>query len=656
MTWPTRVTILWCQTQSARRNSTDAIRRTGRGTISSRQKFSEYRQQTKHGYDKSAVERRSRSFAQLFVEFLRLLRGHGRLLAVALATLTIATLLKLIPPAATKIAIDYIIISDSTPSSWPREYGLPSDRFQLLLLLTLGVVVVSLMSTAIHLWGRWYATRAVNRVQVTLRKRLFQHMMRLPLHQVYKLKSGGASSVLRDDAGGAADLVFSMIYNPWRAVVQLTGSLIILVCVDWRMMVGGFMLLPVVYVTHRTWIHRIRPLWRDVRKQRQQIDSAATEAFAGVRIVRGFSRERTETSRFVGGNALLVRKQLFVWCWSRIIDVVWSTIIPLASQILLLYGGYRILQGSMTLGDLTMFLFYLAMLLGPLATLVSSAASFQNNLAGLDRILDLLQKPREMQPTAHATMIDPEKVSGRIQFRNVRFFYPGSKRLVLDDINLEIAGGETIALVGRSGSGKTTLCNLVARFYDPTSGNIELDGLDLRDIRVEAYRNLLGIVEQDVFLFDGSVAENIRYGRRGATGDQIKEAARRANAHGFVVELDDGYDTIIGERGVRLSGGQRQRLAIARAMLADPRILILDEATSNLDSESERLIQRSLETLMSGRTCFVIAHRLSTIVLADRIAVIDEGKLAAVGTHHQLLESDETYRRMVDLQTIDFGS
>ena len=233
--------------------------------------------------------------------------------------------------------------------------------------------------------------------------------------------------------------------------------------------------------------------------------------------------------------------------------------------------------------------------------------------------------------------------------------YPGTTRQVLREINLDVDPGETIALVGRSGSGKTTLCNLVARFYDPTAGIIALDGVDLREIHVESYRNLLGIVEQDVFLFDGTVAENIAYGDRSATRARVEHAALAANAAEFIERLSDGYDTVIGERGVRLSGGQRQRLAIARAVLADPRIFILDEATSNLDSESERLIQQSLEQLLHGRTSFVIAHRLSTIRHADRILVLDDGAIAESGSHAELMAVSGLYRDMVELQRIEQG-
>jgi len=290
------------------------------------------------------------------------------------------------------------------------------------------------------------------------------------------------------------------------------------------------------------------------------------------------------------------------------------------------------------------------MLLEPLATLVQSATQFQNSLSGLDRVLDLLAEPREMPATSNSVKADKNAIGGEIVFENVSFTYPGGDTPALSDVNLSVAAGQMVALVGPSGAGKTTLSNLVARFYDPTSGRVTLDGRDLRDFDVESFRSLLGIVEQDVFLFDGTIAQNIAYARRGASPAEVRAAAEAANAAEFTERMTDGLQTVIGERGVRLSGGQRQRLAIARAILADPKILVLDEATSNLDTDSEQLIQQSLASLMRGRTSFVIAHRLSTISRADVIVVIENGRVSQTGTHSELMQHGGKYRSMVEQQ------
>lgn len=625
---------------------------------SSRARYQQYRDRRRASPDAAkqppgdgaSNTKRSRSFGELFVAFLGLLRGHRWPVGFALATLTAATLLKLLPPLATKLIVDHVL--DDKPLSATMAQWLPAVDHRIELLYVIGgvVVLISLLATGIHLCGRWFATKAVNKVTVAIRRRVFAHAVRLPLHRVYQLKSGGAASLLRDDAGGIAELIFSMLYNPWRAIIQLIGSLLVLLWVDWRMTLGGLLLVPAVYFTHRTWINRIRPLYRDIRAQRQEIDGQTTEAFGGMRVVRTYGRERSETGRFVTGNHVMVRQQLHTWWWTRAIEVVWEVLIPLASISLLIYGGQQVLGGALTVGDLMMFLVYLTMLLGPLETLASSATTFQNNLAGLDRVLDLLHEPLETDHTPPTTTLRPDEVEGRITFRSVGFQYPGASQPVLRGIDLDVLPGETVALVGRSGAGKTTLCNLVARFYDPTSGQIELDGIDLRELPVEQYRSLLGIVEQDVFLFDGTIAENIGYAQRDASQAEIEQAARDASAHEFIIGFEYGYNTLIGERGVRLSGGQRQRLAIARALLANPKILILDEATSNLDSESEQLIHKSLERLRRGRTCFVIAHRLSTITHADRIVVLDGGTVLEVGNHRELMLRSGRYRQMVELQ------
>ena len=599
-----------------------------------------------------AASGKHRSLWTLYRELFHAVKGQRKAIALGLLALSFSTVLRFLPPASTKILIDYVLGGKPLPVWLTSRVTIPSRPEARLVLLAVVVLAVTLIGTAVSVSGRWLATRSAKRVQMASRRRVFEHASRLPLHRIYQLKAGGATSLLREDADGVGDLVFNMLYNPWRAVIQLLSGLVVLAWVDWRFLLGATVLIPVVALTDRVWNTRLRALYRATRKQRQEIDGSTAEVFGGMRIVRAFGRQRTEAARFTTESHLLARKETFAWWWTRGVEMVWDLMMPAASAALLLYGGIQVLHGQLSLGDLMMFLVYLAMLLEPVAVLATSVSQSQSNLAGFDRVLDLLAEPREMADHPGEITVRKQTSAGHIRLQGVSFRYPGTEKEVLRGIDLEVEPGETIALVGRSGAGKTTLCNLIARFYDPTSGVIRLDGIDLRKIQVESYRRLLGIVEQDVFLFDGTVTENIAYAARKATMTDVARAARIANAEEFIDELPEGYETVIGERGVKLSGGQRQRLAIARAVLSDPKIFILDEATSNLDSHSERLIQEGLDTLLRDRTSFVIAHRLSTIQRADRILVMDSGTIIEIGSHEELMARAGHYRDMVELQRL----
>lgn len=653
---------------------------------SSRRRFTQYKQEFKERIAKGLApthhrghdyhpgigsspgigHKRQRSFWLLLREFFKLLVPFRPIVVAILACVTLSTILGLLPLYGTKLVFDNVLAGHPLDQTLPKAVAplFPSQPRALLsavALMTIGLAAVSIL---ISVWSRFHATRITKRLQVDLRRRVFAHAVRLPLQRVYDLKSGGAASLLREDAGGVGELVFAMLFNPWRSIVQLLGSLAILAWTDWRLLLGSLVLLPMVYFTHKTWIGRIRPLFADIRATRTQTDSHATETFGGMRVVRSFSRQRSEAAHFTRNNAMMARQELLAWIWSRAIDVAWGMLIPTATAAVFWYGGGRILddqarvaaglidpRDAMTLGDLMMFLAFLGWLLGPLELLASSATQFQNSLAGFDRVLNVLEEPTEMPDRPNARRLPRSTPPGCISLRGVGFVYPGVAEPVLRNVSLDAQPGEMIAFVGPSGAGKTTLCNLIARFYDPTEGSISFNGIDLRDITLASYRSLLGIVEQDTFLFDGTIADNIRYGRRDASAQEVAHAAKLANADGFITALPKGYDSFVGERGVKLSGGQRQRLTIARAILADPRVLILDEATSNLDTESERLIQSSLHALMAGRTSFVIAHRLSTIRHANRIVVLERGQIVEQGRHEELLERSGRYRQMVEVQT-----
>ena len=482
------------------------------------------------------------------------------------------------------------------------------------------------------------------RVMLSLRRALFDRLLHLPLPKLWDMKTGGILSRLTGDIDTTTGLLQMAIISPSISVIRLVIAVIILIQLNWRLALMALAIIPGIMTISFIFAKRVRPIYRSLRKDAEQIDGRVGETFSGIRVVRAFRREVRELLEYLVGRHTVVRKEMFARRRELVIWTSWGLLLGIVNVIIVWYGGFLHLRGGASIGDIMAFQWYTFLLLNPVWNIVNSFSELQRSLAAMERVFEVLAMPND-KPDAPDARDAPDRVD-EIRFEDVEFEYRDGQPVVRD-FSVTVPGGSVIALAGRSGAGKTTITDLVARFHDPTRGRILLNGTDIREFRLASYRDLLGIVQQDVFLFDGSVRDNIAYGRPSATEDEVIDAAHRANAHEFIVKLPEQYDTFIGERGVKLSGGQQQRLAIARAILASPQILILDEATSNLDTESEQLIQAAMASLLAGRTTFVIAHRLSTIRRADMILLLEEGRVIERGTHEELMDAGGEYYNMV---------
>jgi ATP-binding cassette, subfamily B, putative efflux pump len=557
--------------------------------------------------------------------------NRGRL-ALGLVLMLVSRLAGLIPPASSKYLIDEVI---------------GHHRSEWLVPLALAVGAAALIDAATSFALSQVLGVAAQKAIADMRRSMQAHVTRLPIRYFDSTQTGILISRVMNDADGIRNLVGT-------GLVQMTGGLVtailalgVLFYLNWRLTSISIVVLGVFAVGMSIAFKRLRPLFRERGKITADISGRLAESFGGIRIVKAYTAEEREDRVFSEGVERLFQNVKRTLTGISGVTAFGSLVIGAIAVIMILVGGRSILAGTMTLGELFEYIFFVGLLAAPLIQMSSIGTQLSEALAGLDRIREI--KHMATEDDEDETREPLGTVRGNVAFQDVSFEYDAGVP-VLKHVSFDAVDGSTTALVGSSGSGKSTLISLVMAFSRPQSGRVLVDGRDLAGVRLRDYRSQLGVVLQDNFMFDGTIAENIRFSRPNATTDEVKSVSRIAHCDEFIEKFPNKYETIVGERGVKLSGGQRQRVAIARAILADPRILILDEATSSLDSESEALIQDGLYSLRKGRTTFVIAHRLSTIRSANQILVLEEGKIVERGTHEQLLAAGGRYRHLYDKQ------
>jgi len=561
-------------------------------------------------------------------------------IACIVGILTLSTIgLRLISPQLQRILIDEALNLEKIRVSGPR--------YDLLGWVVLALAGVSLVGAGLRiLMGRTRA-RLGSRITYDIRGQLYEMVQRMSLRFFDKHKTGELMSRVGRDTGALQDLLAFEIPFFVVNMLMLIGIGIMIMTMNWKLALMTLIPMPLVALgTTAVW-NRIRYMFRKVWHRWSQLSAVLNDTLSGIRVVKGFAQERREVERFSTRSHDLYQANMHA-------EQAWATVMPmlsflwgLASLIIWYFGGRSVMGQQMTLGTLIAFHAYIMMFLGPLEMVTEMWSWITRALAAAERIFEILDTEPEVPDEAEAIAM-PE-LKGAVEFQNMTFGYDRHKP-VLHNIDMKVEPGEMMGFVGPSGAGKTTMTNLICRFYTADEGNILVDGIDIKKIKLDDLRRQIGVVLQEPFLFNGTVAENIGYAKPGATREEIMQAARIADAHDFIVKFPDGYDTNVGERGQKLSGGERQRVSIARAVLRDPRILILDEATSNVDTETEKRIQGALARLVKGRTTFAIAHRLSTLRNADRLMVLDKGKKVEMGTHDELMEKKGTYRKLVELQ------
>ncbi|MDE0560135.1 ABC transporter ATP-binding protein [Algoriphagus sp. NF] len=553
-------------------------------------------------------------------------------LLLGLFLIVISRLAGLVLPGASKYLVDDVI---------------PSNDLQLLKWLIIAVVAaIVIQSVTSYALTQILSVEAQNLI-AKLRSQVQSHIIKLPIRFFDNTKTGELVSRIMSDVEGVRNLVGTGFAQMIGGILTAVISLILLISISPMMTL--YVLVPVIVfgVVSLKAFGKIRPIFRERGKINAQVTGRLTETLGGIRVIKGFNAEEQEIKTFQKGVDELFQNVKSSLTATSFVTSAGTLLLGLASAGIMGIGGWMIMEGQMTFGDFLAFTLYLGFMIAPIVQMSNIGSQLTEAFAGLDRTEEIMNAPLESDDKKRK--IELHDFKGDVLFDKVSFSYEEGKEVV-KEISFEAPAGSVTALVGTSGSGKTTIAGLAASFLNPDSGQISLDGNDLGEVTLESYRSRLGVVLQDDFLFEGTIRENILFPRPDATEDQLKQAVHAAHVQEFTDRFEEGLDTLIGERGVKLSGGQRQRIAIARAILADPKILILDEATSNLDTESETLIQASLKELMKGRTTFVIAHRLSTIRQADQILVIEQGEIVERGKHDELIALEGRYYQLYTYQ------
>lgn len=560
---------------------------------------------------------------------LQLGRPYRSRLVLAILMGMAASALYLVFPLGLKVLIDTVLTGTDART---------------LNLLALGLLALFLTQAVVTFFGNYLLDWTGERIIADLRLRLYTHLHRLSLRFFNKERTGDITSRLTNDVGSVRVATTDALVELVSVVLKLGGSAAVMMLLNWRLSVLIFLVIPFAALSTRAFGNRLRTLSRNVQDRLADSTSIAEEVISSIHVVFSFARSPHEIGRY----AAAVDRLFHASRQSALLSALFSAVVTLlfltSISGIFWYGGHEVLAGRLTAGDLVAALFYAMNISQSIGILSGLYATFSRAAGASERIFELLDTEPDVADAPDARPL--VGVTGALRFEDVTFAYDPDEPSVLSDVDVMIPAGTRVAVVGPSGAGKTTLLGLVSRLYDPTRGRVCLDGHDVRDVTLQSLREHVAVVSQDVQLFGDTVRENIRYGRLDATDAEVEAAARDANADAFIQALPDGYETRIGERGVRLSGGQRQRVAIARALLTGAPVLLLDEATSALDSESERLVQEALDRLQVGRTSIVVAHRLSTVVGADLILVIDDGRVVQSGTHDTLVQVPGLYQRL----------